>query len=236
MSRAAIEAHAAEMHYVSRSGWLRAAVLGANDGILSIASILTGVAAGDGTRSVLLLAGLAGLIAGATSMATGEYVSVQSQADIERGDLKREKRELKHNAEHELNELAHIYEGRGLDKDLAHAVAVQLTAHDALGAHARDELGITDELSANPLQAAFASASSFLVGGALPLLLAALAPEAVRLPAIVASAILGLLILGATGAVAGGVPIYRPMMRVFLWGIVSMALSAMVGHWTKLLM
>lgn len=218
------------MHYIGRSNWLRATVLGANDGILSIASILIGMATGQASQHAVLLAGVAGLVAGAASMATGEYVSVCSQADVERADLTREKHELQHNAPRELEELKQIYIERGLTPELAQEVAVQLTAHDDLSAHARDELGISDALSANPLQAALASAASFLTGGALPLLMALIAPADRQLTTIVVSTIVTLLLLGALGAWAGGVRPLRPMGRVLLWGMASMALSALVGQ------
>ncbi len=223
-------AHPNETHYVTRSNWLRAAVLGANDGILSTASILAGMAAGGASHGTVILGGLAGLVAGAASMATGEYVSVQSQADLEKADLKREARELKHNHAHELKELAQIYVGRGLDPTLAQEVAVQLTAHDALGAHARDELGISEINAANPLQASMASAASFSIGGALPLIVALISPLLWLAYAVTAAALGGLMLLGILGARTGGVKILRPTLRVLLWGAVSMGLTAAVGH------
>ena len=223
--------HFPEHHFIHRSQWLRAAVLGANDGILSTASIITGVAAGQAMHEVILLAGLAGLVAGATSMATGEYVSVSSQSDIEHADLKREKRELKHNPEYEQRELAAIYVERGLEPDLAAEVAKQLTAHDALAAHARDELGISDLTRAKPVQAALASAASFTLGGALPLLMTMVAPLTDIVAVVTVSTLLCLAILGAVGAKASGMTYAKPVIRVVFWGAISMACAALVGHW-----
>jgi len=218
-----------EPHRIHRSGWLRAAVLGANDGIVSTASLIVGVAAADATRANILLAGTAGLVAGAMSMAAGEYVSVKSQEDTERADLKMEAEALKNNREEEELELAAIYQSRGLEEALSTEVARQLMQHDALGAHARDEIGITTELSARPLQAAFWSAAAFSAGGIAPVLTAALAPTAWLLWLIPVLAIALLGALGATAAATGGAPILRGAARVCFWGTGAMALTAAVG-------
>lgn len=218
-----------ERHRTDRVGWLRAAVLGANDGIVSTASLIVGVAAADASRSGVLVAGLAGLVAGAMSMAAGEYVSVSSQSDTEGADLERERNELATDSEHELAELASIYVNRGLDADLAQQVAIQLTAKDALGAHARDELGISDTLSARPVQAAFASAGSFIVGAALPLLLVFLVPRSALSWTVSGSSLVFLALLGAVAAHAGGSPIGKSIVRVTFWGALAMALTAAVG-------
>lgn len=218
-----------ETHAVSRTGWLRAAVLGANDGIVSTASLILGVAAAATARADVLLAGLAGLVAGALSMAAGEYVSVSSQADAEQADLARERRELDEDPEHEIAELAGIYIGRGLDRPTAEAVARQLTAHDALGAHARDELGLTDFATARPLQAAFTSALTFAVGAALPLLAVVLAPERLLVPIVAVASLLALMLLGALGAQAGKAPIGKSVARITFWGALAMALTAAIG-------
>lgn len=220
-----------EQHYVNRSNWIRAAVLGANDGILSTASIAVGVAAATSTRDPIILASVAGLVAGALSMAAGEYVSVSSQADVENADLEREKKELEEIPEIELQELAKIYEDRGLSPTLAHEVAVELTAHNALEAHARDELGISDLTSANPLQAAFASALSFLVGGIFPLLVAYFAPLSSMIEAQYISALLFLIGLGYTSAKLGGAPTGKAILRITIWGTIAMAVTALVGHY-----
>ncbi len=222
---------AKEHHYVTRAGWLRAAVMGANDGIVSTASIIIGVAAADTNQTGILLAGVAGLIAGAMSMAAGEYVSVSSQADSENADLKREQRELENNPEGELRELADIYVERGLDGELAQEVAKQLTAHDALGTHARDELGIIDQTMAQPIQAAVASALTFSVGAALPLSAVLVAPleNVILLTTIVSIIVLG--VLGGLSAVAGGAPVPRAVVRVTIWGALAMGATALVGHW-----
>ena len=218
-----------EIHRTHRVGWLRAAVLGANDGIVSTASLVLGVAAaGAGSRSILI-AGVAGLVAGAMSMAAGEYVSVCSQADTERADIDQERKELATNPEHEHAELTAIYVGRGLDSELAARVATQLTAHDALGAHGRDELGITEALSARPVQAAFASAATFSVGAALPLLIVILSPAAMLIGTVAASSLLFLALLGASAARAGGAPVTTAAARVTFWGALAMALTAGVG-------
>ena len=218
-----------EEHKSSRVGWLRAAVLGANDGILSTASLLIGVAAAGSSRSAVLLAGAAGLAAGALSMAAGEYVSVSSQADAEAADLVKERRELHENPAGELAELAGIYEERGLDPELARQVARELMDHDALGAHARDELGFSDMSRARPLQAGLASAAAFTVGAVLPLLVAALAPDSTRAWLIAVMSLMFLALLGATGAWAGGAPIGRAAIRVSVWGAVAMAITAAIG-------
>jgi VIT1/CCC1 family predicted Fe2+/Mn2+ transporter len=219
-----------ERHRTERIGWLRAAVLGANDGIVSTASLVIGVAAADASRSSILIAGVAGLVAGAMSMAAGEYVSVHSQADTEKADLEREKRELRADDEGERMELAGIYVGRGLDPKLARQVADQLMAHDALGAHARDELGITDTQTARPLQAAIFSAVSFSVGAALPLVVTALSSTAWLLPAVTIFSLLLLAALGAVAARAGGAKIWVGAGRVLLWGALAMAVTAAIGH------
>jgi len=218
-----------QAHRSHRIGWLRAAVLGANDGIVSTASLVIGVAAAHAARGDVLLAGVAGLVAGAMSMAAGEYVSVSSQADTERADLELEQKHLDDNLEYEQQELAEIYMGRGLDADLANKVAEQLMAHDALGAHARDELGIFDQVSARPIQAALASAATFSVGAALPIAAAFIAPEK-RLVAVVAGlSLVFLAMLGALAARAGGARISIGVVRVTFWGALAMALTASVG-------
>lgn len=219
-----------ENHYINRSGWLRAAVLGANDGILSTTSLAIGVAAASVTREPILLAAVAGLVAGALSMAAGEYVSVSSQADVETADLKREKLELQDMPESELNELTHIYIQRGLDKELAVNVAIQLMAHDAIGAHARDELGINEITQANPLTAAFASAVSFIVGGALPLLVAIFAPIKDMVFYQYGFSILFLAFSGILAAKAGGSNTLKAVLRICIWGTFAMATSALVGY------
>jgi vacuolar iron transporter family protein len=218
-----------EEHRTHRVGWLRAAVLGANDGIVSTASLIVGVAAADSSRSGILVAGVAGLVAGAMSMAAGEYVSVSSQSDTERADLERERSELAADPAHEHAELAAIYIARGLDADLANQVATQLTANDALGAHARDELGISDTLSARPVQAAFASAGTFAVGAALPLLLVLVVPGHALVWTVSGSSLFFLALLGALAARAGGSPVGRSVARVTFWGALAMALTAGVG-------
>jgi vacuolar iron transporter family protein len=218
-----------ELHRTSRIGWLRAAVLGANDGIVSTASLMVGVAAANVEHSALLLAGVAGLVAGAMSMATGEYVSVSSQSDTEKADLARERAELAAQPEHEHQELAAIYVGRGLDPELATEVARQLMKHDDLGAHARDELGISEMLSANPVQAAVTSALTFSAGAALPLLAALAAPPALLVYVVSVSSLVVLTALGAISARAGGAPVFRASLRVVFWGALAMALTAGVG-------
>jgi VIT1/CCC1 family predicted Fe2+/Mn2+ transporter len=218
-----------ETHRVHRVGWLRAAVLGANDGIVSTASLLIGVAAADAERGDLLVAGVAGLVAGAMSMAAGEIVSVSSQRDTEQADLAREQRELETTPARELAELTGIYIGRGLDPELAHQVAVQLSAKDALAAHARDELGITDALAARPVQAALSSAAAFAVGAGVPLLIAVAAPLTAVIPALAGSSLLLLAALGAASARAGGAPMGAAMARVTAWGALAMGLTAGIG-------
>jgi VIT1/CCC1 family predicted Fe2+/Mn2+ transporter len=218
-----------ERHFAGRTGWLRAAVLGANDGIVSTASLLVGVAAASAGRPEILVAGTAGLVAGAMSMAAGEYVSVSSQADTERADLDRERAELAQDHDHEREELAGIYRDRGLDASLARAVADQLMAHDALGAHARDELGMTDLNSARPVQAALASAASFAVGAALPLALAWVAPVAQLAVIVSAGSLVSLGVLGVVSAQVGGAPRLTAALRVGFWGAAAMAATAAVG-------
>ena len=218
-----------ERHRTERIGWLRAAVLGANDGIVSTASLLVGVAAAHAARGEVLVAGVAGLVAGAMSMAAGEYVSVSSQADTEQADIARERSELEGNVEHERAELASIYVARGLEPALAGQVADQLMAHDALAAHARDELGISEKLSARPVQAALASAATFAIGASLPLLAALAAPEASLARVVSGSSLLFLAGLGALAARAGGAPILRSTARVTFWGALAMGLTAGVG-------
>ncbi len=218
-----------ETHRTQHIGWLRAAVLGANDGIVSTASLIVGVAASNASHNAILVAGAAGLVAGAMSMAAGEYVSVSSQSDTEQADLARERVELATDSAHEHAELAAIYVQRGLDESLAHQVAEQLMAKDALGAHARDELGISETMSANPLQAAFSSALSFIVGAALPLLVAVFAaPEQLALIVSAASLVL-LALLGAVAAYTGGASLGKGMWRVTFWGAMAMAITAGVG-------
>ena len=218
-----------EKHRSERMGWLRAAVLGANDGIISTASLVLGVAAANGSSGAVMLAGAAGLVAGAMAMAAGEYVSVHSQADTEEADLERERAELKRDDEGERKELAAIYVARGLDAGLAKQVADQLMVHDALGAHARDELGISATLSARPLQAALASASSFAVGGALPLLVAAISPASFLGAAVPVASLGFLAVLGAVAARAGGARMTTGALRVTFWGALAMGLTAGVG-------
>lgn len=221
--------HRTERHRTARIGWLRAAVLGANDGITSTASLVLGVAASHAAHSNIMVAGIAGLVAGAMSMAAGEYVSVHSQADTERADLKLERAELKTDKEGEQKELTAIYVGRGLDPALAKQVAGQLMAHDALGAHARDELGISPALSARPIQAALASAGSFVVGAAMPLVVTAIAPHAGLVPLVSGTSLLFLALLGALAARAGGAGMVLGALRVTFWGALAMALTAGVG-------
>lgn len=218
-----------EQHRSERIGWLRAAVLGANDGIVSTASLVLGVAAAHGGHSNVLVAGVAGLVAGAMSMAAGEYVSVHSQADTEKADLELERKELKADDLGEHKELMAIYVGRGLDPTLAKQVADQLMAHDALGAHARDELGISEALSARPIQAAIASAASFSVGAALPLLVTAMTQESSLIPLVSGTSLVFLAFLGAVAARAGGSRVMSGAMRVTFWGALAMGLTAGVG-------
>lgn len=216
-------------HYIQRSNWLRAAVLGANDGILSTASIAIGVAAASDMREPIVLATLAGLVAGALSMAAGEYVSVSSQTDIESADIAREKQELEEMPEMELKMLAHIYEERGLKKETAMIVAKELTEKDALAAHVRDELGINDTSKANPIQAAFASGAAFTVGGLLPLLVALFTPLEHIEYSLYGFAIAFLIILGSVSAKTGGSSILKAVLRITFWGTVAMGLTAVVG-------
>ncbi len=218
-----------EHHKAHRVGWLRAAVLGANDGIVSIASLVIGVAAADATQQSILLAGVAGLVAGAMSMAAGEFVSVSSQADTEKADLELEQRMLDHDFELEQRELAEIYEGRGLEPDLAKEVARQLMEHDALGAHARDEIGISEVASAQPFQAAWSSAASFTVGAALPLGVAWALPGPAQIPSVAMGSLLFLALLGGLAARAGGAPLLPGAVRVTFWGALAMTLTAFVG-------
>ena len=218
-----------ESHYVNRTSWLRAAVLGANDGIISIASLIMGVAAAAAREGEILTAAVAGWAAGAMSMAAGEYVSVSSQADSESADLARERRALRERPAEEKQELAHIYEERGLKPKLARQVAGQLMAKDALDAHARDELGFSESAQPKPIQAALASALAFSVGAALPTLMAFLAPQGAVVKAVPAAALIFLVALGALGAWAGGAPMLRPALRVGFWGALAMAVTAGIG-------
>lgn len=219
-----------EPHYINRSAWLRAAVLGANDGILSTASVAIGVAAASATREPVVLASVAALVAGALSMAAGEYVSVSSQSDLEASDLEREREELENMPEEELLELAEVYVERGLTKETALEVATQLTAHDALGAHARDELGISDLTEANPLQAALASAGAFFLGGMIPMMASLFIPMDQMVYGQYLFALVALVILGYTSAVTGGTSALRPILRITFWGTVAMGATAMVGY------
>ncbi|MDB6164107.1 MAG: hypothetical protein JWL98_1539 [Xanthomonadaceae bacterium] len=220
-----------ETHRSGRAGWLRASVLGANDGIVSVAGLLVGVSASGVGHSAILASGVAGMVAGALSMAAGEYVSVQSQADTERADIAKETLELAENPDSELLELTHIYVKRGLQLPLARQVAEQLTAHDALGSHARDELGITDTLRARPLQAALASAAAFAVGSTLPMAAVLLAPAAQVEPVTIATTLLALSLSGALAAWTGGASILRGAARVVFWGALAMAAASLVGRW-----
>jgi VIT1/CCC1 family predicted Fe2+/Mn2+ transporter len=219
-----------DSHYIHRSNWLRAAVLGANDGIISISSLAIGVAAASSSRDPILLATVAGLVAGALSMAAGEYVSVSSQTDIEHADIEREKIELAKMPEQELQILAEIYERRGLKKETALQVAKELTVSDALGAHVRDELGITEMSQANPIQAALASGAAFTAGGFLPLMVALLMPVQWMEYILYGVTIIALLVLGAVSAKAGGSSITKAIIRVVIWGSIAMGLSALVGY------
>jgi VIT1/CCC1 family predicted Fe2+/Mn2+ transporter len=221
----------AERHRGGHAGWLRAAVLGANDGIVSTASLVIGVAAAQSDQRQVLLAGLAGLVGGAMSMAAGEYVSVSSQADTEAADLAKERWELEHYPEGEHRELATIYVKRGLTPELADQVATQLTAHDALASHARDELGITDALRARPVQAALASAAAFAVGALLPMAIVLLAPAAIAGRWVTGLSLFCLAVLGALAARVGGASMVRGALRVCLWSALAMAFAAAVGHW-----
>lgn len=218
-----------ERHLIERIGWLRAAVLGANDGIVSTASLIVGVAAAAQGRGEILVVGVAGLVAGAMSMAAGEYVSVSSQADTERADLAREKAELETQPDSELDELAGLYVARGVEPAVARVVAVQLMAKDALGAHAREELGISEITTARPIQAALTSAATFATGAALPLVTAIIVPAGVIVAAVSVASLLFLALLGGVGARAGGAPIVKAVVRVTFWGAIAMALTAGVG-------
>ena len=217
-------------HYINRSNWLRAAVLGANDGIISVSSLAIGVAAASSTKEPIVLATVAALVAGALSMAAGEYVSVSSQTDIETADIERERQELKEMPEEELKMLAKIYENRGLKKETALLVAQELSEFDVLGAHVRDELGITEISKANPIQAAFASGSAFTVGGSLPLLVVLFAPLAGIEYWLYAFTIFSLIILGGFSAKTGGSKISIAVIRITIWGTIAMGLSALVGY------
>jgi vacuolar iron transporter family protein len=219
-----------EVHYINRAGWLRAAVLGANDGIVSVSSLIVGVAAANPSPNAVLIAGAAGLAAGAMSMAAGEYVSVSSQSDIERADIAREKQALIDTPKAEEAELASIYQSRGLSAQTAALVARELTEKDALAAHVRDELGLSEVHSANPLQAAFASGMTFTAAAALPLAAAILAPSTAVIPVVVIVTLISLAGLGALGAVAGGAPLLRATLRVLFWGAAAMAITAGVGR------
>jgi VIT1/CCC1 family predicted Fe2+/Mn2+ transporter len=219
-----------EQHKSHRTGWLRAAVLGANDGIVSTASLIIGVAAANTSKENILLAGVAGLVAGAMSMAAGEYVSVSSQSDTEAADLELERRSLEQNLESEKKELAEIYEGRGVEPGLAEQVAEQLMTHDALGAHARDEIGITESASARPVQAALSSAGTFTVGAALPLIVTWIAGLSLIIPAVACSSLVFLALLGGIAARAGGAPMGKAAIRVTFWGALAMLLTAVVGR------
>lgn len=219
-----------DQHYIHRSNWLRAAVLGANDGIISISSLAIGIATASASREPILLATVAGLVAGALSMAAGEYVSVSSQTDIEEADIERERQELKEMPETELSILAQIYEKRGLKKETALQVAKELTAADALAAHIRDELGINEVSQAKPIQAAFASGAAFTVGGLLPLLVTLLAPVDYMEYALYGFTIISLMILGGVSAKTGGSNIKKAIIRIVIWGTIAMGLSALVGY------
>lgn len=218
-----------ESHLIQRIGWLRAAVLGANDGIISTASLVVGVAAASTSSSEVLVAGVAGLVAGATSMAAGEYVSVSSQSDTESADLAKERRELSEQPAAELDELTNIYVERGLDPELARKVAVQLTEKDAFAAHARDELGLSDHVVARPVQAALTSAATFAVGAALPLLIAVFSPANIISWTVSVGSLIALALLGAIGARTGGAGFLKPTLRITFWGAIAMAATAIIG-------
>jgi len=221
--------HPDDPHFVHRTGWLRAAVLGANDGIVSVSSLILGVAAATSEPGAILVAGVAGLVAGAMSMAAGEFISVSSQADSERSDIRREQQALADMPEHELEELAALYEARGLSPATALTVARELSAHDALTAHVRDELGLTEQLAARPLQAALASGVTFSTAAAIPLVAAWLAPAGTIVPVVLVISVLMLAMLGALGARVGGAPLLRATLRVVGWGIFAMAVTAAIG-------
>ncbi len=218
-----------EVHFIHRTGWLRAAVLGANDGIVSTSSLLLGVAAADAALESIVLAGIAGVVAGAMSMAAGEYVSVHSQKDTEQADLERERRALEQEPHEELEELTRIYRNRGVDDETAKRVARQLMAEDALAAHARDELGISDDSASNPLVAAFASAAAFTAGALLPMIATVLSPFEILRPAVAGTSLVALAGLGALGARAGGAPIFRAALRVTLWVAFAMVATSVAG-------
>ena len=218
-----------EKHYIERSGWLRAAVLGANDGIISVTSLVVGMAASGASSQTLLITCIAGLISGAASMAAGEYISVKSQQDIEQNDLAMEARELKLNPEHELKELTNIYMIRGLDAELAEQVAIQLTAHNALDAHARDEIGILEHTSAQPFMAAFSSALAFTVGSLFPLVSILLLPEHLLEKGVMLVGVISLGVMGALASYVGGASMWKGALRVMIWGIVAMVFSAWIG-------
>ncbi|GAA0197802.1 MAG: VIT family protein [Alphaproteobacteria bacterium] len=219
-----------ERHLVSRIGWLRAAVLGANDGLVSTASLIVGVAAAQTSKTGILVAGVAGLVAGAMSMAAGEYVSVSSQADTEAADLARERAELDADPDAETRELAAIYRSRGVDAHVSLEVARQLMVHDALGAHARDELGLSEHTAARPIQAALTSAATFSVGAVLPLAMVVVAPGSLLVALVSGSALVGLALLGGIGARVGGAGIAKAIVRVTFWGAFAMGLTAGIGH------
>ncbi len=218
------------MHLVSRIGWLRAATLGANDGIVSVGSLIVGVAASNPGPRAILIAGIAAWAAGAMSMAAGEYVSVSTQADSEAADIAKERAELIANPKEELRELASIYVERGIEPDLAHQVAVQLSERDALAAHARDELGLSEHITARPLQAAFASSATFTVGAVVPMIVGAATPARWIAPAVTIACLLLLAVLGAAGARAGGAPMTKGVTRVTFWGALAFAVTAGIGH------
>ncbi|ENV70827.1 VIT family protein [Acinetobacter towneri] len=218
-----------EKHYIERSGWLRAAVLGANDGIISVTSLVVGMAASGASSQTLLITCIAGLISGAASMAAGEYISVKSQQDIEQNDLAMEARELKLNPEHELKELTNIYMIRGLDAELAEQVAIQLTAHNALDAHARDEIGILEHTSAQPFMAAFSSALAFTIGSLFPLVSILLLPEHLLDKGVMLVGVISLGVMGALASYVGGASMWKGALRVMIWGIVAMVFSAWIG-------
>lgn len=219
-----------EPHFSTRNNWLRASVLGANDGLISTASLLMGVAAANVNSQTLVLTGVASLIAGAISMAAGEYVSVSSQADTEKADLAKEAYELTHNAARELDELTEIYKQRGLDENLARQVAIALSQHDALQAHARDEIGLNDNLAANPLQAALASATSFVVGAILPVVCIYISPKAYLVNTLAATTLIGLALLGGLSAYLGGAKPTPAILRVVTWGIIALVVTHLIGR------
>ena len=223
-------AHSDDPHYLGRSNWLRAAVLGANDGIVSVSALVVGVAAANPERSAILIAGVAGLAAGAMSMAAGEYVSVSSQSDMERADIAREQQALLETPDEEFEELVEIYESRGLSPETARAVATELSDKDALAAHVRDELGLSDDLAANPLSAALASGLTFCVAAAIPVLAAFLAPASSIIPAVLIVTVFALALLGALGAKAGGAPLLPATLRVVGWGVGAMMVTAAIGR------